>query len=171
MNKAIVEKTAVCCPNRRDEERVIELRKKFGTNSYMTYRKHHTGKTDFTINVSTESLDYSTTRFYLNAGFKLISVSEYEQILGKPPKKPVLEMPIKPLEHVLASQWVLQHKMYSMRLRCNGTKCTSTWDGNGRRSNIRGLAVAAMKALEMIHEDIERMLKECNDTWKSKDLS
>ena len=157
MNKAIVEKTAVYCPNRKDEEKVIELRKKFGANPYMTCRKYHTGKTDFTIDVSTESLDYSTTRFYLNSGYRLISVSEYERMLGKPPKKS-------------ASKWVLQHKLYSMTLRCNGTKGTSTWDGNGRRSNIRGLAVACMKALEMDHETIEIILKECNNVQKVEDL-
>ena len=166
MSKAIMDRTAVYCPNARDEVRVIELRRRFGAHSYSCCGKRHTGHSDFAVKVSKPYLDYNKLQHYLRRGYSLISVTEYERMLGKPPQKPVLETPIKPLKHVLASKWVLQHKLYSMTLRKGGVKGTSTWDGEGCRSHIRGLAVACMKALEMEHEDIERMLKECNEVVK-----
>ena len=60
-----MDRMAVYCPNARDERKLIELRGRFGAESYDCGGLRHSGHSDFVINVNKTYLDCASAKHYL----------------------------------------------------------------------------------------------------------
>ena len=86
MSKAIIRNTVVNCKTAQEENRVIKLRSKHGARGYLREQTRYWCASygeDFCLQVYETHLEYSRKSFYVGEGRKVITVAEYESILGE----------------------------------------------------------------------------------------
>jgi len=90
-SRAIIEKTAVHCPTEAGEKRVIELRLKHGAGAYIPDSNPAYNDTsygcEFCVEIDDNNISHARESYFISIGYKIITVAEYEAILGETAKK------------------------------------------------------------------------------------